>query len=58
MENNFITDYSDCTDFRDYIKNNLTTDYADYIDFKDYIKKIISPLTTLTTLTMLVLETT
>ena len=34
-----MTDYSDCTDFRDYIKNNFTTDYADFIDFKDYIKK-------------------
>ena len=47
-----MTDYSDCTDFRHYIKNNFTTDYADFIDFKDYIKKIISPLTTLTTLTL------
>ena len=55
MENNFITDNTDYTDLRDYIKNNFTTDYADYIDFKDYMKKIISPLTKLTTL---ILETT
>ena len=49
MKNNFITDYDNYTDFREYIKNNFTSDYASCTDFRDY-RKLILPMTTLATL--------
>ena len=38
MENNFITNYADHSDFQCQIRNNFITDYADFTDFSDYIK--------------------
>ena len=38
MKHNFIADYTDYADFRDYVKNVFVTDYADYTDIQDFVK--------------------
>ena len=49
MRINFITNYPDYAEFRDYIQNNFTSDYASCTDFRDY-RKLILPVTALATL--------
>ena len=38
MKKKSITDYANCTDFRDCIENSFITNYADYADIQYYMK--------------------
>ena len=67
MKNNFITDYTNYADFKDYEENSFITNYPDYADIQYYMKNnsitdyanwFWIPDTPLSSLTKLTLETT
>ena len=72
MQNGFITNYADYTDFGDYMQNSIITNYAGYADIQYYMKNnsitdyanyadfrdCMKIVLPLTTLTTLILETT